>query len=84
MISDKKKSIIAIFIATLIIIIAILGLSMLRNNAFNNDVHNATFTGDSLFALQDDTSSDVSVRIAPRSNTWTKIIDINNEGFQQY
>ena len=83
MIRDKKKSIIAIFIATLIIIIAIFGLSMLRNNAFNNDVHNATFTGDSLFALQDDTSSYVSVRIAPRSNTWTKIIDLNNEGLEE-
>lgn len=83
MIRDKKKSIIAIFIATLIIIIAIFGLSMLRNNAFNNDVHNATFTGDSLFALQDDTSSDVYVRIAARSNTWTKIIDINNEGLEE-
>lgn len=83
MIREKKKSITAIFIATLIIILALFGLSLLRNNAFNNEVHTKTCSGESLFSIQDNDTDDVSVNIAARSNTWTKIIDLNNEGLEE-
>lgn len=79
----EKKSIIAVFIATFVIVVALFGLSILRNNEFNRQIHTATCSGESLFSLQDNAASDVSISIVARSNTWTKIIDLDGEGLEE-
>lgn len=80
--STKKRNIIVIFIITLILVLVALLTSVIKTGAYNKEAHQGIFTGDSLFRIEDDTSRDLSVRIQPRSSTWTKIIDLEGEGLE--
>ena len=79
----KKKYITALFAAIFLVICALFILSAVENDRFNKEVHKASFTGSSLFRVDDDRDLDLSVRAETRSSTWTKLFDINNEGITE-
>jgi len=79
-IQDKKKRIIIGFSVSLIVILAVLLMSMVRNNAFNRQIHERSFAGDELFSIEENREEGLWVRIAPRSSTWTKIFDLEGTG----
>lgn len=78
----KEKKVIIIFAAALAVIIAIFAAAVIRTNIFNAASHKAVFAGDDLFHPEDD-GKNVTVVAAPRSSTWGKIFDFNNEGLSE-
>ncbi|MCR4908937.1 MAG: HD-GYP domain-containing protein [Lachnospiraceae bacterium] len=75
---EKKKTIAMTFSITLILIIILFVISVLKTNSFNRMVHNEDFTGKAF--SEDPKESGVDIRAVPRSSTWTKLFDLNNEG----
>ena len=51
---------------------------------YNKKVHQNTLSGEKLFTTSDDNNADVSVRVEPRSSTWSKCIDYYNEGLEEF
>lgn len=80
--SRAVKRAVIVFTATLIAILAIFGASVIKNHAYNSKKHYIALSGDSLFAAGGE-SGIVSVSAAARSDTWTKVLDINNEGITE-
>ena len=66
--SRNKKITVFLFAATFVIIVGIFVASLITTKIYNQD----TIVGDRLFTTTDDNDSYVSVRVEPRSNTWTK------------
>jgi len=72
----------------LVLALACLGLSVAQMNAYNSEKHHETLTGAALFAEagslpQGAESKGVSVAAVPRSSTWAKVFDFNNEGITE-
>lgn len=82
--NDKRKKAIIIFIVMLIIIIALFAASVLKTNAYNNLKHKETFSGELLFSADHEETNPVSIKAIPRSSTWTKAFDLNNEGITEH
>ncbi|MCR5754281.1 MAG: hypothetical protein K6G30_05635, partial [Acetatifactor sp.] len=80
----KDRKIRIVFCTTFILVIAFLGFSVLKNNAYNNTRHHKIFSGSTLFGVADIKSKDISVNAVPRSGTWTKLFDMNNEGLTEH
>lgn len=80
--SETKKNTLIIYVATLVALVAILGISHAKVNSYNATVHNELFSGSELFS-SGSSNKDVSVSIVPRSSTWGKIFDLNNEGLTE-
>ena len=77
----KKRAIIE-FSATFIIVLALFAVSMIKTNVYNQTVHRASFTGPALFSMEEQ-DDDVTVKAVPRSSTWGKVFDFNNEGLTE-
>ncbi len=57
--------------------------SVIKTDAYNAEAHKRTLSGEELFSVEEDRSEDLCIRIAPRSNTWTKLIDLKGEGLEE-
>ena len=77
----NKKKINIIFLCTLIIIIGIFLCSIIKTNIFNSEEHIKEVSGKDLFT-QEVAKNDVSIKAVPRTSTWGKIFDFNNEGLK--
>ncbi|MBO7449547.1 MAG: HD-GYP domain-containing protein [Clostridiales bacterium] len=81
---DKKKKnrqlMTIVFAVTLFLIACLFFLSLILRDSYNKKVHQSSFEGEKLFTSMDDSETDVSVRIEPRSSTWSKCIDYYDEG----
>ena len=81
--AKRKKTIVLVFAIVLLIAIAFLVASVIRTNSYNNKRHQETFAGEGLFSPEDTKSKPVFVKGVPRSSTWTKLFDLNNEGLTE-
>ena len=81
--TKNRKTISAVFIAALAVVILIAVTSVLKTNAYNQRHHVTTFSGPELFAAGPD-HPDVYVAGAARSSTWTKVFDFENEGLTDH
>ena len=80
---NRKKAVV-LFVAALVAIFAIFAVSVIKTNTYNAKEHFAVFAGPELFSAEDaQTQSEVYVRAAARSSTWSKIFDLNNEGITE-
>ncbi len=77
----KKRALIE-FSVTFIIVLALFAVSMIKTNVYNQTVHRASFTGPALFSMEEQ-GDDVTVKAVPRSSTWGKVFDFNNEGLTE-
>ena len=68
---------------TLIVILAVFALSAIKTSAYNHLRHHETFSGAELFSEDTASSKAVSVKAIPRSSTWGKIFDFNDEGLTE-
>ena len=71
------------FLAALLAIIGIYGLSVRKTEIYNRTVHHDTISGPPLFSSAVARGKDVSVNIQTRNDTWNKIFDIKNEGLTE-
>ena len=69
-----------IFAALLVLIISVFGLSALRTDQFNRESHKSVFAGESLFRADEAEEEGLCVRAEARTSTWSKIIDLYDEG----
>ena len=72
-----------IFLAALLAILGIYGLSVWKTETYNRTVHHDTISGPPLFSSAVARGKDVSVNVRTRSDTWNKIFDIKNEGLTE-
>ncbi len=79
---DTKRTII-IFVIVLALATACFAASVIKTNAYNSARHKEVFAGAELFSPADTGSKDVYVAAVPRSSTWGKIFDFNNEGLTE-
>ena len=68
----------------MIVIAGIFVASVIKTNIYNKKVHDHSAAGENLFKTADDKDIDVSVRVEPRSSTWSKCIDYYNEGLTEF
>ena len=76
----RRKVYTVVFAALLVLIISVFGLSVLRTEQFNRDSHKSVFAGDSLFRVDEAEDEGMCVRAEARTSTWSKIIDLYDEG----
>lgn len=82
---NKNSKIAAVFfVVAFLIVFAILGASMIKTNAYNNKRHHAVFSGSDFLSQQGVGAEGVSVKVAPRGSTWTKVFDFRNEGLTEH
>ena len=79
----RRKVYTVISAALLVLIISVFGLSVLRTEQFNRDSHKSVFAGDSLFRVDEAEDEGMCVRAEARSSTWSKIIDLYDEGITE-
>ncbi|MCR5834926.1 MAG: HD-GYP domain-containing protein, partial [Lachnospiraceae bacterium] len=80
----NEKKIMIIYSITFLVVIAILGLSVIKINVFNHTNHHKKFADSTLFTEDVNKKDDVSVNAVARSSTWTKVFDFNNEGLTEH
>lgn len=68
--NDTKKRTALIYIATLLALVACLGIGKAKTNVYNNTIHNSVFSGEQLFSAGDQHTGTVSVKAVPRSRAW--------------
>lgn len=78
----SRKIATLLFVMTLLVIAGVFVLSVFLTDRFNRRVHQYTGTGDTLFTTADNKDARVSVRVEPRSSTWSKCIDYYNKGLE--
>ncbi len=82
---DKKRSVAAwAFVVTFLAFIAILAASVMKTNAYNSARHHAAFSGHDYFSPEGAQTDGITVSAAPRGSTWTKALDVNNEGLTEH
>lgn len=72
-----------VFAAVLILAILVFAASIIKTNIYNRMTHSEIIGSAVLFSEEADPDMEVSVSAAPRSSTWTKIIDPKNEGLTE-
>lgn len=80
----SRKTVIVLFVVTFLVVAGIFVASVISTEIFNKKVHQSFRTGENLFTTLDDKDADVSVRVEPRSSTWSKCIDYYNEGLEDF
>ncbi len=80
---NRKNTALLAFTITLTLTIIGLAIGMIKTNAYNNMRHLETFAGAELFSPEEARKRPVSVEAVPRSSTWGKIFDFNNEGLTE-
>ncbi|MBR2589293.1 MAG: HD-GYP domain-containing protein [Clostridia bacterium] len=81
MTKNNKKALIA-FGLTLLAVIALFAGVCMKTNLYNKKLHCETIDSAALFSEAADEEG-ISVTAAPRSSTWGKIFDFNNEGITE-
>jgi HD-GYP domain-containing protein (c-di-GMP phosphodiesterase class II) len=79
-----KKSKAWIFLIALVVVILLFCVSVIKTTIYNHTKHFETFAGPELFSEEETKDEPVSVSAAPRSSTWTKAFDLNNEGITEH
>ena len=69
-----------LFAVTLVLALGCFAASVIKTRVFNSREHFEAFAGPELFSPEDNGGKDVTVAAVPRSSTWGKIFDFNNEG----
>ena len=83
--SKKQKTIAAVFIAALVVVISLAVVSIINTNTYNAKRHTATFSGPELFTdAGKEVNPDIYVTGAARTSTWTKVFDFENEGLTDH
>lgn len=82
--NDKARKSAFIFAATLMIVFAVFAVSVIRTNTYNGVRHHETLTGEGLFSQKGGREKGIFVSAVPRSSTWTKVFDFNNEGLTEH
>ncbi len=67
----------------MILIMALFLANLFITAAYNRRQHHETFKGPALFSEEAEPDTDVYVKAVPRSSTWGKIFDFNNEGLTE-
>jgi HD-GYP domain-containing protein (c-di-GMP phosphodiesterase class II) len=78
---SNKKAIIS-FCATLLAVVALFSAVLIKTNLYNQKVHSKTVESAVLFS-EAAKKSGITVSAVPRSSTWGKIFDFNNEGLTE-
>ena len=78
--SRSRKIITLVFAVTFVLIVGIFGVSVITTDLYNKSVHHYVASSDKLFTTIDNQDEDVSVRVEPRSSTWSKCIDYYHQG----
>lgn len=86
---ESRKRTVLGFIAGLVLVLGFLAASVIKTNLYNHTHRSEIFHGSALMSGEGSEDKPVSVTAVPRSATWTKTIDPNNEGittenFQAY
>ena len=79
----NTKTVVLVFLVTLVAAGAILLAGVLKTNAYNAVEHKASFSGSGLFSGGAH-SEGVTVTAAARSSTWSKAFDFHNEGITEH
>ena len=69
-----------VFVLILVAAIVCLDLSIVKTNNYNSTVHKDVLEGPELFSEAGASTGSLNVSALPRTSTWGKIIDLNNEG----
>lgn len=72
-----------IFIVALVVAVGCLIGGIIKTDIYNRTKHVDTFAGDKLFSADASKDRDVTIVAVPRSSTWGKIFDFNNEGITE-
>ena len=80
----SRKIATLLFAVTLFVIAGIFAASVFLTDRYNKKLHKSTVTGDVLFTTSDNKDADVSVRVEPRSSTWSKCIDYYGKGLEEH
>lgn len=81
--TGHRKTAAVWFIVTIVIALLCLAASVIKTSAYNSVRHQKVFAGPALFSADDAQERDVSVKAIPRSSTWAKVFDLNNEGITE-
>ena len=79
----KRTRAVLCFVGTLLLMLLLLGVSIVRNSIYNNIVHQNSLSGSELFNIDANKGEGVAVGVVARSDTWSKIFDLNNEGITE-
>jgi len=80
----NKKLVVIVFVLALVVALVILGMGIFKTWMFNQAEHEATFAGPELLTENGAPTRDVHVFAGPRSSTWSKAFDFNNEGITEH
>ena len=80
--TNSKKAAI-LFGATLLVVALLFASAIINTNIYNSKVHSETIKNEKLFTEEGSDKYDLSVAAVPRSSTWGKIFDFNNEGLTE-
>ena len=82
--NEKRKGSRIAFAVTLFLVMAVFVLSFVKTDAFNKVIHKSSLAGYEVFVPEDSHKKELSVIGVPRSGTWTKVFDFNNEGLTEH
>ncbi len=81
---NNRKRDVLIFVGLFLIVgLLMLGV-VIKTNIFNSTEHKASFSETELFTSQNTKGYYVSVNAQARDSSWTKAIDLNNEGIEEH
>ena len=80
---ESRKRTCGMFVASLAIILVLFAVGVLQNQTYNRKKHSTVFQGSTLFLQEPSDQPGVWVAAVPRSSTWGKIFDFNNEGITE-
>ncbi|MBQ7574098.1 MAG: HD domain-containing protein [Clostridia bacterium] len=84
MANRNRKTTAWVFIVMIVIMVAIFARSVIKVDIYNKTKHNRVFSGAQMFEPTKNSADSVSVSVAPRSSTWSKAFDFNNEGITEH
>ncbi len=82
--NENKRNAVIFFSIALLMIIAVFALSVIKTNTYNRARHRESFDGSALFSDEEGNVKAVTVKAGPRTSTWTKRFDFNNEGLTEH
>ena len=81
---NRKKALV-LFLISLSLVMICFVLSIVRVAAYNRLKHEETFSGEKLFSSAESEERDgVYVTASVRDSTWTKLFDLNHEGYAEH
>ncbi|MBO4457925.1 MAG: HD-GYP domain-containing protein [Butyrivibrio sp.] len=81
---SNKKQIIRLYLAVIGVAVLCMLISLIRTGTYNAKRHTASFSEADLFTAKEPNKKDITVTANVRDSTWTKALDINNEGITEH